>query len=132
MFLTKALVAMKFGRSGTSSLNNHLVCPYGCVPVDTAVDVPVAPVPQLVATQGRAGHPDKSVPWPLPSNDRGLPILPSSDGHNLPEIKHIIRSFLSLTYRMSIPLSLSLCGHTVKFRACRQQSEGLCALEAHC
>jgi hypothetical protein len=26
---------MKFGRSGTNFLNNHLVCPYDCVAFDT-------------------------------------------------------------------------------------------------
>jgi hypothetical protein len=33
---------------------------------------------------------------------------------------------------MSIPPSLSLRGHTMKFRACCQQSQGLCAMETHC
>ncbi len=111
---------MKFGRSGTHSSTNDLVCPYLCLKVDTVINIHAASVPQVDAAKGRTGLPDKSVPWPLPCNDGGLPILPSSDRRSLQDMKHIIRSFLSLTYRMSIPLSLSFPGSTMKFRACCQ------------
>ena len=49
-----------------------------------------------------AGPVDKSVPWPLKSNPDGLPILPPSEGLQLPDIKQIIRSFITLHYRESI------------------------------
>jgi hypothetical protein len=55
-----------------------------------------------------AGPVDKSVPWPLESNHDGLPILPSSEGLLLPDIKQIIRSFITLHYRELISCSIIL------------------------
>lgn len=42
---------------------------------------------------------DKSVPWPLPHDKNGYPILPATEGKSLPEIKDIVRSFVTLSYR---------------------------------
>jgi hypothetical protein len=55
-----------------------------------------------------AGLVDKSVPWQLKSDHDGLPILPSSEGLQLPDIKQIIRSFITLHYRELITCSMSL------------------------
>jgi hypothetical protein len=49
---------------------------------------------------------DKSVPWPLKSNPDGLPVLPPSEGLGLPELKKVVRAFITLTYRQ-LYLSLS-------------------------
>jgi hypothetical protein len=43
---------------------------------------------------------DKGVPYPLKLDEDGLPILPPNDKKLLPEIKQIVRSFLTLNYRM--------------------------------
>lgn len=42
---------------------------------------------------------DKGVPYPLELDEDGVPILPPNDKKSLPEIKQIIRSFLTLNYR---------------------------------
>ena len=43
---------------------------------------------------------EKSVPWPLEVDKNGYPILPSTVGKSLPDIKDIVRSFVTLSYRM--------------------------------
>jgi len=45
---------------------------------------------------------DKGVPYPLESDEDGVPILPPNDKKSLPEIKQIVRSFLTLNYRRSL------------------------------
>ena len=45
---------------------------------------------------------DKGVPYPLESDEDGVPILPPNDKKSLPEIKQIVRSFLTLHYRRSL------------------------------
>jgi len=60
---------------------------------------------QEPAVPTKAGRSDKSVPWPLKSNEDGLPIFPPIKDRTLPEIKQIVRSFLSLTYRLLFPCS---------------------------
>jgi hypothetical protein len=59
------------------------------------------------AVPTKEGRSDKSVPWPLKSNEDGLPIFPPIKDRTLPEIKQIVRSFLSLTYRLFLPCSLT-------------------------
>jgi hypothetical protein len=48
---------------------------------------------------------DKSVPWPLKHDKDRYPQLPSVDGKSLPEVKDIVRSFVTLSYRMVSYLS---------------------------
>ena len=67
-------------------------------------DVPPAPT-----------KPDKSVPWPLKSNQDGLPIFPPIKDCTLPEIKQIVRSFLSLTYHLLFSCSLTLLSVLTSF-----------------
>jgi hypothetical protein len=70
----------------------------------------------------KAGRSDKSVPWPLKSNGDGLPIFPPIKDRTLPEIKQIVRSFLTLTYRLLLPSSLTfqyiLSNLVFHFRPC--------------
>lgn len=47
---------------------------------------------------------DKGVPYPLELDEDGVPILPPNDKKSLPEIKQIVRSFLTLNYRMFLIL----------------------------
>jgi hypothetical protein len=47
---------------------------------------------------------DKSVPWPLKHDENGYPTLPDMVEKSLPDLKDIVRSFVTLSYRM---LSLS-------------------------
>ena len=82
---------------------------------DTSLDMPdggdedVPPLP----TKPQAS--DKSVPWPLRSNEDGLPIFPPIKDRTLPEIKQIVRSFLSLTYRLLFPCSSTLLSILTSF-----------------
>jgi hypothetical protein len=41
---------------------------------------------------------DKSVPWPLESDEDGWPLLPSLKELSLVQIKDIVRSFLTIIY----------------------------------
>jgi hypothetical protein len=43
---------------------------------------------------------DKSVPWPLNHDEDGYPTLPDMVGKSLPDLKDIVRSFVTLSYRM--------------------------------
>lgn len=43
---------------------------------------------------------DKSVPWPLKLDGEGWPILPNTEGITLSKLKELVRSFLTLCYRM--------------------------------
>jgi hypothetical protein len=43
---------------------------------------------------------DKSVPWPLKHDEDGYPVLPDTQGKTLPQLKDIVRSFVTLSYRM--------------------------------
>lgn len=43
---------------------------------------------------------DKSVPWPLNHDENGYPTLPDMVGKSLPDLKDIVRSFVTLSYRM--------------------------------
>lgn len=45
---------------------------------------------------------DKSVPWPLNHDEDGYPTLPDMVGKSLADVKDIIRSFVTLSYRMLI------------------------------
>jgi hypothetical protein len=47
---------------------------------------------------------DKGVPYPLELGEDGVPILPPNEKKSLPEIKQIVRSFLTLNYRMFLIL----------------------------
>jgi hypothetical protein len=47
---------------------------------------------------------DKGVPYSLELDEDGVPILPPNEKKSLPEIKQIIRSFLTLNYRMFLIL----------------------------
>jgi hypothetical protein len=47
---------------------------------------------------------DKGVPYPLELDEDGVPILPPSEKKSLPEIKQIVRSFLTLNYRKFLNL----------------------------
>jgi hypothetical protein len=73
---------------------------------------------------------DKGVPYPLKLDEDGVPILPPNEKKSLAEIKQIIRSFLTLNYRMflisfrDVPLM-----HLVFFRACSSQRQGFCTLD---
>jgi hypothetical protein len=42
----------------------------------------------------------KGVPWPLKHDKDGYPTLPAMEGKSLPDIKDIVRSFITLSYRM--------------------------------
>lgn len=42
---------------------------------------------------------DKSVPWPLNHDEDGYPTLPDMQGKSLPDLKDIVRSFVTLSYR---------------------------------
>jgi hypothetical protein len=42
---------------------------------------------------------DKSVPWPLKNDENGYPTLPDMVGKSLPDLKDIVRSFVTLSYR---------------------------------
>ena len=64
---------------------------------------------------------DKGVPHPLELDDDGVPILPPSDNKNLPELKQIVCSFLTLNYRKflifvrDVPLMKTVySGHAAK------------------
>jgi hypothetical protein len=59
--------------------------------------IPEEEIPDISA---KPGPTDKSVPWPLRRDADGLPILPAIKDRTLPQIKQIVRSFLSLTYRL--------------------------------
>jgi hypothetical protein len=67
-------------------------------------DIPLVtqepPDDENLPIQTITGPSDKSVPWPLTCNADGFPIFPSIVHRTLPEIKQIVRSFLSLTYRL--------------------------------
>jgi hypothetical protein len=89
-------------------------------------------VPPAEGEYIKAGPSDKSVPWPLDHDINGLPILPSNEGRSLPDVKHIIRSFLSLTYRKSIPPRTLVHHHSIKFRTCSQQCQGICPMGTYC
>jgi hypothetical protein len=45
---------------------------------------------------------DKSVPWPLHHDQDGYPTLPDMVGKSLPDLKDIVRSFVTLSYRMCL------------------------------
>jgi hypothetical protein len=47
---------------------------------------------------------DASVPWDLQTDSDGWPILPLELGLPLPQLKEILRSFLTLTYRELIQI----------------------------
>jgi hypothetical protein len=51
------------------------------------------------ARKKKAVRMDKSVTWSLQLDDEGWPILPPSGDLTTPDLKDIIRSFLTLTYR---------------------------------
>jgi hypothetical protein len=76
-----------------------------------------------------AGPVDKSVPWRLELNQDGLPILPSSEGLQLPDIKKIIRSFITLHYRELICCQIARCAYIMIHRPCVQQQEGFRSLD---
>ena len=106
--LTK-LVGM-LGRSGMHFLIRHMVLLNLLVSIlfpDNSLDVQEAG-DQDAAMPTKGQPSDKSVPWPLKSNEDGLPIFPPIKDRTLPEIKQIVRSFLSLTYRLLFPCSLTL------------------------
>ena len=42
---------------------------------------------------------DKSIPWPLKHDEDGSPTLPDMVGKSLPDLKDIVRSFVTLSYR---------------------------------
>jgi hypothetical protein len=44
---------------------------------------------------------DVSVPWDLPTDHEGWPILPLELNLPLAQLKEILRSFLTITYRES-------------------------------
>jgi hypothetical protein len=50
------------------------------------------------AGRKNGGRKDKSVPWPMDSDEDGWPIMPEGDNLNAPDFKDIIRSFVTLTY----------------------------------
>jgi hypothetical protein len=47
---------------------------------------------------------DKSVPWPLHHDEDGYPTLPDMVGKSLSDLKDIVRSFVTLSYRMLFSL----------------------------
>lgn len=49
----------------------------------------------------RGGRKDKSIPWSLESNEDGWPVLPEEDNLRAPDLKDIVRSFITLTYSES-------------------------------
>jgi len=59
----------------------------------------LAAVPE-VALPSKKHSSDRSSMWPLDLDEDGMPILPSGVGRNLPDIKNIIRSFLTIIYSM--------------------------------
>jgi hypothetical protein len=62
----------------------------------------VLPAPEATGAPTRLISLDKGVPHHLEMDDDGVPILPPSDKKSLPQIKHIVRSFMTLNYRMSL------------------------------
>src|SRR5215472_9305353 len=56
------------------------------------------------ADDGEPATTDKSVPWPLKLDEAGLPILPHIEDHPLAHIKHIVWSFVTLTYHKHLVL----------------------------
>jgi hypothetical protein len=52
---------------------------------------------------------DNSIPWNLPTNSDGWPILPLELDLSLPQLKEILRSFVTITYReLALNLMLNL------------------------
>jgi hypothetical protein len=47
-----------------------------------------------------------SVPWELPRDHEGWPILPLELSLPLPQLKEVLRSFLTITYRKDYPPSV--------------------------
>ena len=45
---------------------------------------------------------DASVPWDLPTDDEGWPLLPLELNLPLPQLKEILQSFLTITYHVSL------------------------------
>jgi hypothetical protein len=52
---------------------------------------------------------DRSVPWPLKLDQDGYPILPAMEGKSLPDLKDIVRSFVTLSYRVLCFLLPAIC-----------------------
>jgi hypothetical protein len=105
-----------FGNHGTNSLMNQTVFPFPPLSHHTLSDDHIAP--HAGTGLQTAGPSDKGVPWPLQLDDNELPILPSSEDRSLLQVKQVVRSFLTLTYRQSIPLSHSIICHITTFRPC--------------
>lgn len=72
-----------------------------------------APDPKIIPT-------DKGVPYRLKLDEDGVPILPANDNKNLPEIKQIVRSFLTLNYRMFLMLFWDILLMKI-FRSCSRE-----------
>jgi hypothetical protein len=53
---------------------------------------------------------DKSVPWPLKHDQNGYPTLPDMEEKSLPDLKDIVRSFVTLSYRR--PFSVNQLFHS--------------------
>ena len=51
---------------------------------------------------------DKSVPWPLKVDKNGYPTLPEVQDKSLPDVKDIVRSFVTMSYRMIFYLSFNI------------------------
>jgi hypothetical protein len=61
-----------------------------------------SPAEELETGLSRKGT-DASVPWILQTDDNGWPILPLELHLPLPQLKEILRSFFTITYRKVFP-----------------------------
>jgi hypothetical protein len=76
---------------------------------------------------------DVSVPWDLSTDHEGWPILPLELSLPLPQLKEILRSFFTLTYRESIfcPQWSKFDKSLLKYRQHSKKSKGCCSLAAN-
>jgi hypothetical protein len=74
---------------------------FSCLLNDCHKQIAAADAEDAPDAQAKVVTSDRSVPWQLKCDKEGFPILPSSEQRSLPDIKQIIRSFLTLNYRKS-------------------------------
>ena len=76
---------------------------------------------------------DVSVPWDLQMDAEGWPILPLELAVPLPQLKEILRSFLTITYRELVSNPL-VENENVYFdyREHHKQQESCCSMAASC
>lgn len=83
-------------------------------------------------TPSRKGR-DAGVPWDLQMDAKGWPILPLELTVPLPQLKEILRSFLTITYRELVPNPLIEIENVhFDYREHHKQQESCCSMATSC